>query len=492
MTADVRRRPDDHVIVLFGATGDLAKRKLCRALQPPLRRSRSRALPLCSVCRGPVALSPTTSFGSAPASPSRTVEMRGAVRRRLGAFRRQLFFAASDVSDPSPLVDSCPPGRGRDRWCSAPSLPPGDSTIGLPRRRGHARRVGLGRARAGHRREAVRHGSRLCAGAQCAVHAVFTEADIFRIDHFLGRSPSRTSLRCGLRTACSSRSGTATMSTTYRSTFPRAHRGRSCRLLRADRGVPRHDRHPPLQVLGFIAMEPPTSLNEKAVRDETSKVFDSMKRRSTRPGRAWSVRRLSERGGCRRGIRDRDVRRARGRDRQLALGGRSVLPPYRQGSRGEQPGDHACLPRAAAAHVSARRDDASADARPNELVIDFKDPGSISAFFLAKEPGPEVHLREVAMTFSYESAFAKRELEGYERLVHDAMLGDQALFTRATASNGCGGGIAADRAPARASRLSTGLVGAGCCGGAHRAAAVAPARGRTRTVEMSERRGTRW
>ena len=34
------------------------------------------------------------------------------------------------------------------------------------------------------------------------------------------------------------------------------------------------------------------------------------------------------------------------------------------------------------------------------------------------------------MTFSYESAFAQREIEGYERLVHDAMLGDQTLFTR--------------------------------------------------------------
>ena len=34
------------------------------------------------------------------------------------------------------------------------------------------------------------------------------------------------------------------------------------------------------------------------------------------------------------------------------------------------------------------------------------------------------------MTFDYESAFEKRELEGYERLVHDAMLGDQTLFTR--------------------------------------------------------------
>ena len=34
------------------------------------------------------------------------------------------------------------------------------------------------------------------------------------------------------------------------------------------------------------------------------------------------------------------------------------------------------------------------------------------------------------MRFDYDSAFERRELEGYERLVHDAMLGDQTLFTR--------------------------------------------------------------
>jgi glucose-6-phosphate 1-dehydrogenase len=74
--------------------------------------------------------------------------------------------------------------------------------------------------------------------------------------------------------------------------------------------------------------------------------------------------------------------------------------------------------------------DSAATSRPNELVIEFQDPGSISANFLAKKPGPDIELREVAMTFDYDSAFEQRELEGYERLVHDAMLGDRTLFTR--------------------------------------------------------------
>jgi glucose-6-phosphate 1-dehydrogenase len=70
--------------------------------------------------------------------------------------------------------------------------------------------------------------------------------------------------------------------------------------------------------------------------------------------------------------------------------------------------------------------------RLNQINIDFSDPGSISARFLAKEPGPEMVLSEAKMTFRYEDSFcAANELEGYERLIVDAMNGDQSLFTGA-------------------------------------------------------------
>jgi glucose-6-phosphate 1-dehydrogenase len=71
--------------------------------------------------------------------------------------------------------------------------------------------------------------------------------------------------------------------------------------------------------------------------------------------------------------------------------------------------------------------------RLNEINIDFSDPGSISVRFLAKRPGPEMSLGETRMDFRYEDSFsAKNELEGYERLILDAMLGDQSLFTSAS------------------------------------------------------------
>ena len=73
----------------------------------------------------------------------------------------------------------------------------------------------------------------------------------------------------------------------------------------------------------------------------------------------------------------------------------------------------------------------SGDARGNELVIDFSDPGWIAARFLAKEPGPAMRLGEAEMTFRYADSFSqKHELAGYDRLILEAMLGDQSLFTR--------------------------------------------------------------
>ena len=74
----------------------------------------------------------------------------------------------------------------------------------------------------------------------------------------------------------------------------------------------------------------------------------------------------------------------------------------------------------------------AAEHRADNLMIDFDDPGWIAARFLAKVPGPTMTIGEAEMTFQYGMSFAgQHELEGYERLLLDAMLGDQALFTRA-------------------------------------------------------------
>src|SRR5690348_3221303 len=72
--------------------------------------------------------------------------------------------------------------------------------------------------------------------------------------------------------------------------------------------------------------------------------------------------------------------------------------------------------------------------RRNEIVIDFADPGSISAGFLAKEPSARIRLGSADMTFRYADVFGTaNSREGYARPLLDAMNGDQSLFTRSDA-----------------------------------------------------------
>jgi glucose-6-phosphate 1-dehydrogenase len=69
---------------------------------------------------------------------------------------------------------------------------------------------------------------------------------------------------------------------------------------------------------------------------------------------------------------------------------------------------------------------------PDRLVFDLGDPGGIAADFWAKRPGPTMNLGRGRMRFSFEETFGtERALEAYEKLIHDAMLGDHTLFTRA-------------------------------------------------------------
>jgi glucose-6-phosphate 1-dehydrogenase len=67
---------------------------------------------------------------------------------------------------------------------------------------------------------------------------------------------------------------------------------------------------------------------------------------------------------------------------------------------------------------------------PNVLVIKIEPDEGISMRFEAKVPGPKDHVRSVYMDFSYGSGFGVQSPPAYERLIGDAMLGDQTLFTR--------------------------------------------------------------
>ncbi|MDQ3877691.1 MAG: glucose-6-phosphate dehydrogenase [Actinomycetota bacterium] len=67
----------------------------------------------------------------------------------------------------------------------------------------------------------------------------------------------------------------------------------------------------------------------------------------------------------------------------------------------------------------------------NRLTLRLGPDEGIDVSFLAKVPGPSIDLDRAQMTFDYEGSFGSEMIEAYERLIHDAMLGDRTLFNRA-------------------------------------------------------------
>lgn len=68
---------------------------------------------------------------------------------------------------------------------------------------------------------------------------------------------------------------------------------------------------------------------------------------------------------------------------------------------------------------------------PNLLVIRIQPDEGISLRFGAKVPGPQVNVGSVEMDFHYDQYFGNATSTGYETLLHDAMAGDGTLFQRA-------------------------------------------------------------
>ena len=181
------------------------------------------------------------------------------------------------------------------------------------------------------------------------------------------------------------------------------------------------------QALGFVAMEPPGSFTPDALADAKQAVFDALQ--PLDPARV--VR------GQYDGYRDADgVAADSDTETMVAVEARidnarwDGVPIYLRTGKKMAQGRRVItltlkeppmemFPEAAGTHA-------------DELVFEIGEPGSIRITFQSKEPGPTMTLGEAHLDFTYKQNFDPRcELEAYERLLHDAMLGDQTLFNRA-------------------------------------------------------------
>ena len=264
------------------------------------------------------------------------------------------------------------------------------------------------------------------------VDAVFGESQVFRIDHFLGKESVDNILAFrfanGLFEPVWNRKHIAYVQIDVPETLSIEGRGGFYDQTGAYRDmIVTHL----FQVLGFVAMEPPASLDARHLREEKVKVFDALKPIDT----AHVVR------GQYAGYRDEPGVAPDSQTETMAAvraevdNWRWAGVPFllRSGKRLAASRQVITL----GFHQPPLRmfpilRNHALPARRNEIVIDFADPGSITISFLAKEPGATMSLGAAEMTFRYADSFtAAHGLEGYERLLLDAMHGDQTLFTSA-------------------------------------------------------------
>ena len=275
------------------------------------------------------------------------------------------------------------------------------------------------------------------------MHAAFDESQIFRIDHYMGKETVQNVLALRFANAIFepiwNRRYIEQVQVTVAESLGVEHRGGFYETAGALRDIVQNH---VMQVLALTLMESPTSTDADRIRDEKVKLLQAIDIPTPDEAVDKSVRGQYTAGtidgepvvGYR---QEEDVSPDSQTETYLALRLRvenwrwAGVPIYvRTGKR---------LPaRVTEVALTFRQvpfllfdHRASRDLRPNTLILRIQPDEGISLEFGAKVPGERFHLRSVAMDFSYAEAFAGAEAaDGYERLLHDAMVGDATLFIR--------------------------------------------------------------
>ena len=156
------------------------------------------------------------------------------------------------------------------------------------------------------------------------MHAVFDESQIFRIDHYLGKETVQNILAFrfanGMFEPIWNRRYVDNVQITVAEEIGIEGRGQFYEQTGTIRDmVATHL----FQVLTFLAMEPPVSFDPDRLRDEKVKVLRAMKVCDPRDAVRGQYNGLPRRARREARLAGRDLRRARARDRQLALGRRA-------------------------------------------------------------------------------------------------------------------------------------------------------------------------
>ena len=415
------------VVVLFGATGDLARRKLLPGLYHLVSAG---FIPGCRIVGVSLDEIDADGFRAFTRTALNEFFARKVNDANWDAFARCLDYVPL-AAGPAALKAAVDVAEltftGESRRLHYLSVPPSSA---LP-----AVRM-LGEAQLVERSRIVMEkpfGTDLASAVTLnrKLHEVFAEEQIFRIDHFLGKEPAQNILAFrfanGLFEPIWNRNfidhvqidvpetlGLGTRSGFYEQTG--AYRDMVVTHL--------------FQILGFMAMEPPTSLEPQPISEEKNKVFRSML-----PIQPADVVR-----GQYTGYRTEDgvdpesetetfialkcyidnwrwagVPFFLRTGKRLAEGQRIISIAFREPPKSMFP---------PGSGVGAQG--------PDHLTFDLADASKMSLSFYGKRPGPGMRLDKLSLQFAmHDTGLIGEVLEAYERLILDAMRGDHTLFTTA-------------------------------------------------------------
>jgi glucose-6-phosphate 1-dehydrogenase len=415
------------VVVLFGATGDLAHRKLLPGL---FYLSHAGFIPNCRIVGVSLDDMSADGFRAAARKALDEFSVRKVVDSDWEAWAKSLDYvpiAAGPEALKAAVKRAEESIEGETRRLHYLSVPP-SAALSAVRMIAEADLVSRSRIIM-EKPFGTDLGSAVSLNAK--LHEVFAEDQIFRIDHFLGKEPAQNILAFrfanGLFEPIWNRNFIDHIQIDVPETLGLGTRAGFYEATGAFRDmVVTHL----FQILAFVAMEPPTALEPGPISEEKNKVFRCME--LIQPSdvvRGQYTGYRQEPGVSPESETETFIALKCSIDnwrwagvpfflrtgKRLAEGQRIISIAFREPPKSMFPANSG---------VGAQG--------PDHLTFDLADASKMSLSFYGKRPGPGMRLDKLSLQFAmHDTGFIGDVLEAYERLILDAMRGDHTLFNTA-------------------------------------------------------------